>query len=326
MMPELKTSAAAQISSACTSDPDEFANMVEALNGPCKVRPRRRSRFRGDAEICRLDGLSLARIRMSNLEYMNPAGTNDISTAIPLTSRFEATDGGENRCFSGGHAHVLEPNRAVKYASDDGTAFVVNIGLRDLTEASSKLSHSRERGPRARTMDLSLMTSRGAQFLRNVASLWAAAHESAAASESIVLPEKQAEVVESFLLATSLSDSAADADISPPSRMTATGLTRAEEWICANVCRPITRTELCEVADLNVRTLTRGFEHRYGLGPIAFTRARRLEATYRALLAAEPDSASVTDIAYDHGFAHLGRFAIEYRRAFGELPSTTLRN
>jgi len=33
---------------------------------------------------------------------------------------------------------------------------------------------------------------------------------------------------------------------------------------------------------------------------------------------------SVTDIALDCGFVHLGRFSGQYRQAYGELPSETL--
>ncbi|MEU4714350.1 helix-turn-helix domain-containing protein [Micromonospora purpureochromogenes] len=50
----------------------------------------------------------------------------------------------------------------------------------------------------------------------------------------------------------------------------------------------------------------------------------RRYAVHRALCAAGP-GASVTAIAVQHGFAHLGRFAGEYRARFGESPSTTLR-
>jgi AraC-like DNA-binding protein len=34
---------------------------------------------------------------------------------------------------------------------------------------------------------------------------------------------------------------------------------------------------------------------------------------------------SITDIALQCGFSHLGRFSAQYRQAFGEAPSATLR-
>ena len=39
----------------------------------------------------------------------------------------------------------------------------------------------------------------------------------------------------------------------------------------------------------------------------------RLEAVNRALLAADPSTENVTDIAMQHGFCHIGRFADAYR-------------
>lgn len=59
---------------------------------------------------------------------------------------------------------------------------------------------------------------------------------------------------------------------------------------------------------------------------MGFVRQLRLQHVREELLADEsPGLASVTDIALKWGFAHLGRFAIEYKRAFGESPSATLR-
>ena len=37
-------------------------------------------------------------------------------------------------------------------------------------------------------------------------------------------------------------------------------------------------------------------------------------------------SESVTRIALDAGFRQLGRFAVEYRKRFGECPSETLKH
>jgi AraC family transcriptional regulator, ethanolamine operon transcriptional activator len=50
----------------------------------------------------------------------------------------------------------------------------------------------------------------------------------------------------------------------------------------------------------------------------------RLTAARRALQ--DPSATtSVTDVALQRGFFHLGRFAHDYRELFGESPSETLR-
>jgi len=43
------------------------------------------------------------------------------------------------------------------------------------------------------------------------------------------------------------------------------------------------------------------------------------------LLRADPETASVAEIAQSHHFLELGRFAVAYRTLFGEIPSFTLR-
>ncbi len=51
-----------------------------------------------------------------------------------------------------------------------------------------------------------------------------------------------------------------------------------------------------------------------------------MRAAHEALLSADPKVTTVTDIATAHGFFELGQFAARYRKAFGEVPSQTLRH
>ena len=53
--------------------------------------------------------------------------------------------------------------------------------------------------------------------------------------------------------------------------------------------------------------------------------AERLEGVRRALSDAGTRPTTVTGVATDYGFCELGRFAATYRKAFGEMPSVTLR-
>ena len=55
------------------------------------------------------------------------------------------------------------------------------------------------------------------------------------------------------------------------------------------------------------------------MGPIRYLTLRRMHLVKRALLRASPATATVTQIVSDHGFWELGRFAVQYKRLFGEV-------
>ncbi len=73
------------------------------------------------------------------------------------------------------------------------------------------------------------------------------------------------------------------------------------------------------------RTLEYAFRERFGMTPAAFIKARRLAAVRSELSRASPDKAQVSDILAEFGFWHFGQFARDYRQAFGERPSDTLK-
>ncbi|MCL4144411.1 UNVERIFIED_CONTAM: hypothetical protein GTU68_043838 [Idotea baltica] len=60
------------------------------------------------------------------------------------------------------------------------------------------------------------------------------------------------------------------------------------------------------------------------MSPMTYLRLLRLNRVRDVLADASPDTTSVTAIAMDHGFLHLGRFARDYKRLFDQSPSATL--
>lgn len=91
------------------------------------------------------------------------------------------------------------------------------------------------------------------------------------------------------------------------------------------VCQapPVTLMELCKIANVSQRTLQYSFTSILGISPSRFLRMTRLNRVRRRLAAADGRT-TVTEVASDWGFYHLGQFAQDYRQLFGESPSDTL--
>jgi AraC-like DNA-binding protein len=100
---------------------------------------------------------------------------------------------------------------------------------------------------------------------------------------------------------------------------------RFEAYLEAHPDRPLYLTEICAAIGVSERTLRVSCEEHLGMGPIRYLCLRRMHLVRRALLRADPSTATVTRLATDHGFWELGRFAVAYRALFDESPSESLR-
>lgn len=98
---------------------------------------------------------------------------------------------------------------------------------------------------------------------------------------------------------------------------------RAVDYIHAHAAAPLTLADLVAASGVAGRTLHKHFRLSKGVSPMAYLRGVRLQEARKALVAG--DGSSVTEIAARWGFEHLGRFAVEYRKRFGETPSQTRR-
>ncbi|MFD0275593.1 helix-turn-helix domain-containing protein [Kitasatospora sp. NPDC127111] len=100
---------------------------------------------------------------------------------------------------------------------------------------------------------------------------------------------------------------------------------RAVAFIESNADQDIALAHIASAAYVTPRALQYAFRRHLGTTPLAYLRRVRVAAAHRDLLAADPRTSTVTEIAVRWGFAHPGRFAAHYRDAYRTSPSTTLR-
>lgn len=98
-------------------------------------------------------------------------------------------------------------------------------------------------------------------------------------------------------------------------------LTKTRNIVQERLDDPITVLELCETLSMSHRNLQYHFKRALDQSPITYLRTERLNAVRHMLKHAN----SVTEAATTWGFWHFGHFSQEYKKMFGELPSTTFK-
>lgn len=88
--------------------------------------------------------------------------------------------------------------------------------------------------------------------------------------------------------------------------------------------KPLTITDLCELAHVSRRTLQYCFEDVLGISPLKYMRISRLNAVRRVLSEGLKAEQTISMIAQQWGFYHPGQFTHDYTSLFGENPSATV--
>lgn len=99
---------------------------------------------------------------------------------------------------------------------------------------------------------------------------------------------------------------------------------QAQQWMQDNIQKPVTLKHLCHALHTSKRTIIYGFKDIFGIGPMTYLKIQRLNGVRRALLFADPEIDTVSNIAHQWGFWSLGHFSRDYKKMFGESPSKTL--
>lgn len=84
--------------------------------------------------------------------------------------------------------------------------------------------------------------------------------------------------------------------------------------------------DIAQQLGVPLRTLQEHVRIATGSTPTAILREARLRKARALLLDGDPTRITITSIAERSGFTHLGRFASDYRKRYGETPTETLRS
>jgi AraC-like DNA-binding protein len=101
-------------------------------------------------------------------------------------------------------------------------------------------------------------------------------------------------------------------------------LVRALGWLRGHLSEPIQLERLAQISGVRPRTLETHFKMFLGTTPLGWVRQMRLARARHEMLHPGPQD-TVTGVALGSGFSQLGRFASDYRKVFGEFPSTTMQ-
>jgi AraC-like DNA-binding protein len=133
--------------------------------------------------------------------------------------------------------------------------------------------------------------------------------------------------IEQLVVATLFSMHAHNYSDAQPARRTAIlprHVRKVEEYLQAHAHEPVCADQLAQLAGVSLRSLYAGFKDFCGVSPMQYLKDLRLERARSDLLNL-PDVANVASVALRWGFAHLGRFSVDYKERFGESPSESLR-
>jgi AraC-like DNA-binding protein len=103
-------------------------------------------------------------------------------------------------------------------------------------------------------------------------------------------------------------------------------IARFRRVLAAQDDRSLHILKISEKIGVSGRTLRLACQEQLGMSPFQYIMLRRMQAVRRVLQQADPEVTRVTDVATEHGFWELGRFAVKYRHFFGEMPSATLQS
>ncbi|GEL20861.1 AraC family transcriptional regulator [Pseudonocardia asaccharolytica] len=307
-------------------DFDEARERVGEVFCPHRLEPLARPPRSG----VRFNSVELGAVGLSYLSYGAPVRIRPqhlrsfVLVQIPLAGRALVRTGSREVASDARTASVPDPDADLDMRWERGNAqLIVRVDRAALeTQLRRMLGRPPEKPLRlAATMDLTAPAVRS--WLATVHMLRADL-DGPGGLRHPVLQAQAEQLVMSQLLAAhphTCSGALRRGEAAPAPRT----IRRAEQLIVDHAHEALTVEDIAEAVGISVRALQEGFRRHLDTTPTARLREARLVGVRAELATADPTRTTVSQVAADWGFWHLGRFSGVYRARWGESPSDTLR-
>ncbi|KAA1422956.1 helix-turn-helix transcriptional regulator [Mumia zhuanghuii] len=273
-----------------------------------------------------LGGLSMSHLTLGMRFDAHLAPLEDVVVATRATGRYVVRPDGYGDLRAGGATMFMTPaGRPSHTTIDDVDLMTVSLDERQLQEFARSASdtpdlplHFHELVPSSGDLERYVQAVLN-HVVRNVMT-------SEAALESPLVRGETFNQVAAAVLAAFPNTTTVGGEEVPRSRWSGVSVvSRASDFIAAHAHEPLAVGDIADAVGVGARSLQQAFRRHVSTTPMEYVRRVRLDRARSDLLAADPGTSTVSQIALDWGFTNAGRFARHYQRAYGEAPSATLR-
>ena len=314
-----------RVEHSVTTNPDDFSEGLRSVASGVSTKQGEGGDFRAEVYAAPLlkVGMFTVRIQDARVERV-PAPYTAITVPASKPLRFYRGSRGET--FHPGSAQVLHTNSELDLrVGPPSGLFVATFDGGWIDHAALRLTDHEHYSDLLGDWRLDLQSSTGQSFRHFLDFVWTEICRGGLFTRSVIATREIEHTCATLLILASEAGSQ-QSRTSRDRGLSKAGLERAEEYIRAHLAEPFALDKLIEITGTSASTLLREFRKRYGMPPMQYLKHCRLEAARRELMSAERDQTTVTVVALQYGFYHLGRFAGAYRETFGELPSETLKH
>ena len=270
------------------SDPNSFEAYFFPVAGSVHVRPAIGSSFNAEISIRKLGKAGLFTVNAGSFEAHKEPHNEFYGLTIPLNSSFTISDGQFTRSYEPGMGHMTSPGSPLNLTGKRKCNFLAcTFFLSPLNQYLQNLLQTDSAELAPLSPDVLLSTPNGSALLSSVVQVWTQLNLQDHSLSEIGLLELEDDLLAALVLY-------ADGRPEQKKRHYSSPIRQAEEYIVANLKNPVTRDVLAKVSGKSIRSLSRLFQQKHGMGPMTFLRCRRLEAIYLDFLGAEPGSTTVT--------------------------------